>query len=264
MFGYAVLTLAALGFVGLGARVPTPEWGAMITDGLQYFLTGQWWIGVFPGLGVLLAVTAASIIADRARDMLDPRGQYASAEPDAGAAREEPRSEARRALAAIFGASLIAFCLLRVLPGNPARLIVGPLATPDAVAQQEKAMGIGDPVWTQYWRYVKGFVTGDWGFAYSAGEPVRQQIGARLPGHARARVLRIPARDRARRAAGPALDLPPAAGRGRHGERAVLLRARHAAVLVRPDRAAPALPGVARLPGPRRAARRRAHPAARA
>ena len=77
VFGYAILTLAALGFVGLGAQVPTPEWGTMITDGLQYFLTGQWWIGVFPGLGVLLAVTAASIIADRTRDILDPRGRYA-------------------------------------------------------------------------------------------------------------------------------------------------------------------------------------------
>jgi peptide/nickel transport system permease protein len=77
VFGYAILTLAALGFVGLGAHVPTPEWGAMITDGLQYFLTGQWWIGVFPGLGVLIAVTAASVVADRARDILDPRGQYA-------------------------------------------------------------------------------------------------------------------------------------------------------------------------------------------
>jgi len=77
VFGYAILTLAALGFVGLGARVPTPEWGTMITDGLQFFLTGQWWIGVFPGLGVLIAVTAASVIADRARDILDPRGRYA-------------------------------------------------------------------------------------------------------------------------------------------------------------------------------------------
>jgi peptide/nickel transport system permease protein len=77
VFGYAILTLSALGFVGLGAQVPTPEWGTMITDGLQYFLTGQWWIGVFPGLGVLLAVTAASLIADRARDILDPRGRYA-------------------------------------------------------------------------------------------------------------------------------------------------------------------------------------------
>jgi peptide/nickel transport system permease protein len=77
VFGYAILTLAALGFVGLGAQVPTPEWGTMITDGLSYALTGQWWIGLFPGVGVLVAVTAASIIADRARDILDPRGDYA-------------------------------------------------------------------------------------------------------------------------------------------------------------------------------------------
>jgi peptide/nickel transport system permease protein len=77
VFGYAILTLAALGFVGLGVKVPTPEWGTMITDGLQYALTGKWWIGVFPGLGVLIAVTATSIVADRVRDLLDPRGRYA-------------------------------------------------------------------------------------------------------------------------------------------------------------------------------------------
>jgi peptide/nickel transport system permease protein len=77
VYGYAILSLAALGFVGLGAQAPTPEWGTMITDGLQYALTGQWWIGFFPGLGVLIAVAAASIIADRARDILDPRGDYA-------------------------------------------------------------------------------------------------------------------------------------------------------------------------------------------
>jgi len=73
VFGYAILSLAGLGFVGLGAQVPTPEWGAMITNGLQYALTGQWWIALFPGLGVLVAVTAASMIADRVRDLLDPR-----------------------------------------------------------------------------------------------------------------------------------------------------------------------------------------------
>lgn len=74
VFGFSILTLAALGFVGLGAQIPTPEWGAMITEGLQYALTGQWWIGVFPGLGVLLAVTAANMLADRMRDLLDPKG----------------------------------------------------------------------------------------------------------------------------------------------------------------------------------------------
>ncbi len=72
LLGSAVLTLAALGFIGLGAQVPTPEWGAMITDGLQYTLTGQWWVSVFPGLGVLATATAAGVVADRLRDRLDP------------------------------------------------------------------------------------------------------------------------------------------------------------------------------------------------
>jgi peptide/nickel transport system permease protein len=75
-FGYAVIALAGLSFIGLGAQIPTPEWGAMMTEGLQYALTGQWWISVFPGVGVLVVVTAASMISDRARDVLDPRGQY--------------------------------------------------------------------------------------------------------------------------------------------------------------------------------------------
>ncbi len=78
VFGYAILTLAALGFVGLGAQIPEPEWGAMITDGLQYALIGGWWISVFPGLGVLIAVVATNMLADRARDILDPRGQQVS------------------------------------------------------------------------------------------------------------------------------------------------------------------------------------------
>ncbi len=75
-FGYAVIALAGLSFIGLGAQIPTPEWGAMMTEGLQYALTGQWWIAVFPGIGVLVVVTAASMISDRMRDILDPRGQY--------------------------------------------------------------------------------------------------------------------------------------------------------------------------------------------
>jgi peptide/nickel transport system permease protein len=75
-FGYAVIALAGLSFIGLGAQIPTPEWGAMMTEGLQYALTGQWWIAVFPGIGVLVVVTAASMISDRLRDILDPRGQY--------------------------------------------------------------------------------------------------------------------------------------------------------------------------------------------
>ena len=88
------------------------------------------------------------------------------------------------ALMAIFGASVFAFIFMRVFPGNPARLIVGPLASNEAIVQQEKAMGLDQPLWVQYWRYIKGIFTGDWGFAYSAGETVKHEIVARLPASA--------------------------------------------------------------------------------
>ena len=72
VFGFAIMTIAGLGFIGLGAQIPTPEWGAMITDGMQYALTGQWWITVFPGLGLIVCVVAANNLADGLRDLLDP------------------------------------------------------------------------------------------------------------------------------------------------------------------------------------------------
>jgi ABC-type dipeptide/oligopeptide/nickel transport system permease component len=81
----------------------------------------------------------------------------------------------------IFGASIIAFLFLRVLPGDPARLIVGPLASKEAIEQQHKAMGLDQPLWVQYWRYIRGIFTGDWGFAYTDGQTVRHEIVARLP-----------------------------------------------------------------------------------
>lgn len=73
VFGYGIITLAGLGFVGLGARVPTPEWVVMITEGLPYALTGQWWMTVFPGLGILWAVVAANLLADRLSQVLGGR-----------------------------------------------------------------------------------------------------------------------------------------------------------------------------------------------
>jgi peptide/nickel transport system permease protein len=79
VFGYSILALAGLGFVGLGAQIPTPEWGTMITDGLQYALTGGWWVAIFPGIGVLLAAGAVNVIADRLRDHIDPRGRQIGA-----------------------------------------------------------------------------------------------------------------------------------------------------------------------------------------
>ena len=67
--GFAVLLLASLSFVGLGASAPTPEWGAMVAWGRLYFLT-EWWIGGFPALVITLVVIAVTLIGDSLNDLL--------------------------------------------------------------------------------------------------------------------------------------------------------------------------------------------------
>jgi peptide/nickel transport system permease protein len=73
-FGFAVLTAAALGFIGLGAQPPTPEWGAMINDGRSYF-PEEWWIATFPGMAIWLLVFSWNLLGDGLRDVLDPRSR---------------------------------------------------------------------------------------------------------------------------------------------------------------------------------------------
>jgi peptide/nickel transport system permease protein len=85
------------------------------------------------------------------------------------------------ALAAIFGASIIAFVFMRVLPGDPARLIAGPLASEQAIEAQRERLGLNDPLWQQYWDYISDFLRGDWGFSFGAGQPVTTLVGNRLP-----------------------------------------------------------------------------------
>jgi peptide/nickel transport system permease protein len=71
--GYAILEAAGLSFIGLGVRVPRPEWGVMINMGLQYIVSGQWWISFFPGMAIALTVMGFNLIGDGLQDILDPR-----------------------------------------------------------------------------------------------------------------------------------------------------------------------------------------------
>ena len=70
-FGQVVLLAASLSFIGLGATPPSPEWGAMISDGAKFFY--HWWIAFGPGLAILTVVLGFNFVGDGLRDMLDPR-----------------------------------------------------------------------------------------------------------------------------------------------------------------------------------------------
>src|SRR5947207_5604570 len=81
----------------------------------------------------------------------------------------------------LFGVTLITFTLTYLLPGNPALVKAGPLATPEHIAEMERRMGLDRPVIVQYWRYVSGVVRGDLGESAATGRPVMQDLVQRVP-----------------------------------------------------------------------------------
>jgi peptide/nickel transport system permease protein len=70
---FAILEGAALGFLGLGAQPPAPEWGAMLADSYKFFTSGAWWVFFFPGAAIMLSVLGFNLLGDGLRDALDPR-----------------------------------------------------------------------------------------------------------------------------------------------------------------------------------------------
>ena len=70
--GFTILTAAALGFLGLGAQPPTPEWGRMIAESREY-LPNAWWYALAPGLAIFLVVMGFNLLGDGLRDVLDPK-----------------------------------------------------------------------------------------------------------------------------------------------------------------------------------------------
>jgi peptide/nickel transport system permease protein len=71
--GYALLTMAALSFIGLGIQPPQSEWGSMTAEGARYIVTGEWWLFLFPGMAIVIMVLSFNLIGDGLRDFLDPR-----------------------------------------------------------------------------------------------------------------------------------------------------------------------------------------------
>lgn len=85
------------------------------------------------------------------------------------------------ALFAIFGASVISFIFLRVAPGDPARLLLGPLASPASVKALSDELGLNEGIPAQYLHYISSFLQGDWGFSFSNGDSVSSLFVERIP-----------------------------------------------------------------------------------
>jgi peptide/nickel transport system permease protein len=71
---FAILAEAALSFFGLGTQPPQPSWGRMLSEG-RAFLQQAWWMGVFPGVAIMVTVLGFNLLGDGLRDVLDPRAQ---------------------------------------------------------------------------------------------------------------------------------------------------------------------------------------------
>jgi peptide/nickel transport system permease protein len=71
--GYAILNAAGLSFIGLGVKPPTPEWGIMVAEGSGNIISGEWWIALFPGAALMLAVFCFNLLGDGLRDIVDPQ-----------------------------------------------------------------------------------------------------------------------------------------------------------------------------------------------
>lgn len=72
--GFAILTVASLGFIGIGVKPPTPEWGSLLSVARNY-MPDYWWTAIFPGLAIFIAVFGFNLLGDGLRDVFDPRSR---------------------------------------------------------------------------------------------------------------------------------------------------------------------------------------------
>lgn len=71
--GWAILNAAGLSFIGLGVSPPAAEWGIMVAEGATFIISGEWWVALFPGAVLMLAVFTFNLLGDGLRDLIDPR-----------------------------------------------------------------------------------------------------------------------------------------------------------------------------------------------
>lgn len=75
---WAVRVSATLAFIGVGLQAPTPEWGAMIRQGAEYMVSGEWWVSIVPGIALVSLIIGFSMVGDGLEELLDPRRSKSS------------------------------------------------------------------------------------------------------------------------------------------------------------------------------------------
>jgi ABC-type dipeptide/oligopeptide/nickel transport system permease component len=93
------------------------------------------------------------------------------------------------AIPSLIGVVVVTFLLTRVLPGDPASYFAGPVASPEAIAAIKRQLGLDQPLWTQFLRYVADLLRGDLGMSLTTGQPVIADIASRLPASAELTLL---------------------------------------------------------------------------
>src|SRR5262249_28096439 len=117
--GSAILAAAGLGFIGLGAQPPYPEWGAMISHGRNYLPT-WWWYSAFPGFFIYLTVLGFNLLGDGLRDILDPQSRgWGGGSPRGYTPLASATTRATRRLASSTGAPVSRWSSSRVFRLNP-------------------------------------------------------------------------------------------------------------------------------------------------
>ena len=90
--GMAILLTAGLSFIGAGVRMPTPEWGLMVSSGAQQMILGVWWVSLFPGLAIVISVLCFALLGDAEAILCDLSDRLATPNP----ARQQPEIAAAR------------------------------------------------------------------------------------------------------------------------------------------------------------------------
>src|SRR5699024_8546329 len=171
----AILSAAGLSFLGLGVQPPTPEWGAMLNGGRNYMYQAAH-ITFFPGIMIVIVVLAFNLFGDGLRDALDPKAKKQE---------EEIMTQfiIRRLLQLIpvlLGVTILVFSLMHLTPGNPAVIMAGESAPEATVKAIEARLGLNDPLYEQYFRFLGNVVQLDFGSSIRDNIPVFDHIKARF------------------------------------------------------------------------------------